>query len=179
MHISKNRTMFKSQTAARADWLRRTAALAATAGMIALAMVLGQHAKLQAQTSKPKTANITGYYQFSFGDTLAILDEHGNIEGHVDVFQPQEKPKPVLSYNITAGSVSRNHLEFKTQELYGKHYHFSGTVERGAGKDPGDYDYLRLAGNLETITGNSATGKKKVDRQHIVFKSLPQDVAGS
>lgn len=179
MKISKHQSLLNLATVPCMFSWRRASALGVVVGMIVLAMVFGQGTKLDAQSVKPKTSNITGYYQFSFGDTLALLDQHGNIEGHVDVFQPQEKPKPVLSYNITAGSVRRNHLEFQTQEIYGKHYHFSGKVERGVGKEPGDYDYLRLAGNLEMITSNSATGKTKVDRQHIVFKSLPQDVAGS
>lgn len=179
MKISKHQSVLITGTGPRIYSWRRASVLGAAAGMIALAMVFGQRTKLDAQSVKPRTSNITGYYQFSFGDTLALLDEHGNLKGHVDVFQPQEKPKPVLSFNITAGSVSRDHLEFKTEEIYGKQYHFSGKVERGVGKEPGDYDYLQLAGNLEMITNNSATGKKKVDRQRIVFKSLPQDVAGS
>ncbi len=149
------------------------------AGIIALTLNFGLPTGLNAQTATPKSTNITGYYQFGLGDTLALLDQHGSLEGHVDVFQFSETPKPLLSYNITAGSVSRNHLEFKTQKVYGKLYRFSGTVKRGAGKKPGDYDYLELAGNLKTVTDPSPSGKRKVEQRHIVFKSLRQDVAGS
>lgn len=156
----------------------RACIFVAAAAVVALAMAFGQHATLEAQSAKTRTPDITGYYQFGFGDTLAILDEHGKVEGHVDVFQLQERPKPVLSYNITAGSVSRNHLEFETDENEGKSYRFSGRVERGSGKERGDFDYLRLAGNLESIS-RRATGKEKVVRHHIIFKSLAQDNEGS
>lgn len=151
----------------------------AAAGMLALVVAIGRPAKIEGRTAKSKNFNITGYYQLGFGNTLAILDEHGNLEGHYDVFQVQEVPKPVLTYNISTGSLVRNHMEFKTDEVYGKHYRFSGTVERGTGKDPGDYDYFQLAGNLVTVTRDSTTGKMKVEKHHIVFKSLSQDQSGS
>lgn len=146
---------------------------------ITLVIIFGQYAQLQAQTGKTKAPDVTGYYQFRRNDTLAILDEHGNLLGHVDFFEPSGAPGPVLSYNITHGWIKGRHLEFKTQRIYGKRYHFSGALERGAGKAPGDYDYFQLAGNLETITESPATGKVKVDSCHTVFKSLAQEQGGS
>lgn len=179
MHMNKYKNLFNPGAATAALSFRYAQILGAVAGIVALAIVLGPHPRLEAQTAKSKAVNITGYYQFGMGDTLAILENHGSLQGHVDVFIPQEKPKPVLSYNITSGSVNRNQLEFKTQEVYGKHYRFSGKVKRGVGKDPGDYDYLELAGNLETISTKPSAGKQKIAQRHIVFKSLPQDNSGS
>lgn len=166
-------------TTARIFSFRRGWIWGVIATAVVLAMIFGQRAQLEALGVNPKTSDITGYYQFTIGDTLAILDQHGNLQGHFDVFQPHEVPKPVLSYSITRGSVRKNHLEFKTEGIYGKHYRFSGTVERGVGKDPGDYDYIQLAGTLEKITDNSAAGKREVDSHHVVFKSLAQDREGS
>ncbi len=179
MSMKQYKTLFIPGAARAAFSFRCARILAIAAGMVALAMILGPRPGLEAQTAKSRTVNITGYYGFGLGNTLALLDQHGSLQGHVDVFVPLQKPTPVLSYNITAGSVNRNQLEFQTQEVDGKRYRFSGKVERGAGKEPDDYDYLELAGNLETITSKSSAGNRKIDRRHIVFKSLAQDNAGS
>lgn len=179
MHKNLRRKTLDATSAMLESSFGKTWLYCAALGMLVLAVAIGQPARIEGRSAKSKDFNITGYYQFSFGNTLAILDRHGNLEGHYDVFQIKEVPKPVLTYNISAGSLVRNHMEFKTEEVYGKHYRFSGTVERGTGKDPGDYDYFQLAGNLVTVTRDSATGKMKVEKRHIVFKSLSQDQSGS
>ena len=79
MHIRKYRARLSPPTAARTFSFRRALILGAAAGTIALAMIFGQHARLEAQTAKPKTTDITGYYQFSIGDTLALLDQHATL----------------------------------------------------------------------------------------------------
>lgn len=180
IQISKYQVLLKHPTNRRTFPFRRMGTWGAIAAAIVLVMIFGHHARFDASTLYPQgRSDITGYYQFNIADTLAILDEHGNLQGYFDVFQLHGEPKPELNYNITRGFDRKNHLEFETQAIYGKSYRFSGTVERGVGKEPGDYDYLQLSGTLERITSNSVPGKREVDSRHVVFKSLPQDRGGS
>lgn len=179
MHRTKFLGLLNPAAGRSASSLQRAGTWGAVAVAILLGITFGQYAQLKAQTGKVTAADVTGYYQFQASDTLAILDVHGKLQGHVDIFEPNDAPKPVLSYNITHGWIKGNRLEFTTQKVYGKRYRFSGAVERGAGKAPGDYDYFQLAGNLKTIVDNPATGKIKVDSCHAVFRLLAQDEGGS
>lgn len=179
MRLRKYQTLLNPAGGRRVLSFKRACTWGVVAAAITLTIIFGQHVQLKAQSEKTKPPDVTGYYQFTISDTLAILDNHGSLQGHLDIFQPNEVPKPMVSYNITQGSISKNHLEFRTQEIYGKRYLFSGIVKHGAGKARGDYDYLQLAGSLETITANPAPGKKKVASCHAIFRSLAQELEGS
>lgn len=124
------------------------------------------------QQSDQALEDITGDYQFlSPHDTLAILDEDGQLKGYIDVYQGESESDVVLSYTLSIGSHQQNHVEFKTSKIHEKHYRFSGTVERGSGHSNKDPDFLRLVGNLETITVNGITDKESVQKTSVVFKS--------
>jgi hypothetical protein len=45
-------------------------------------------------------------------------------------------------------------------------------VERGKGRDEKDPDYLRLVGNLDTVTVNGETGKETVQTVKVTLKSI-------
>ena len=118
-------------------------------------------------------ADISGEYHFLSPDgTLGLLEEEGKVKGFAEVFQGEEESDTILSYPITIGSRSGQHLEFKSAKIHEKYFRFSGTVERGKGREPKDADYLRLAGDLLIITVNSENGKESVERRPVVFKSL-------
>jgi hypothetical protein len=144
---------------------------AATA-VLALCVIGCAAARLRAQTAKADISDITGEYEFLNPDnTLAILDEDGELKGYVDVFQGENESDALLSYTITIGSRKDDQVEFRTQKIHEKYYRFSGTADRGPGKAPGDPGYLQLSGELQTITDNSVTGKEKVERESVIFKS--------
>jgi len=117
--------------------------------------------------------DITGKYHFlSADDTLGILEEEGKLKGYIEIAQGEEESDAVLTYDITSGLRKKDQVDFKTNTIHGRYYHFSGKVERGSGRGPDDPDYLRLVGDLETVTVKGDTGQESVDRKHLVLKSL-------
>lgn len=115
--------------------------------------------------------DITAKYNFfSADDTLGILDEDGKLKGYLEVAQGDEESDDVLQYEIS-GSRKKEHVEFKTNTIHRRYYRFSGTAERGSGRASGDPDYLRLIGDLETVTVKGDSGKESVQSAHLVLKS--------
>jgi hypothetical protein len=117
--------------------------------------------------------DITGKYHFlSPDDTLGILEEEGKLKGYIEVLQGEEESDAVLSYDIVSGSRKNDRVEFKTNTIHRKYYRFSGKVQRGAGHQPDDPDYLRLVGELETVTVKGESGQESVERRHLILKSF-------
>jgi len=117
--------------------------------------------------------DITGKYHFlSADDTLGLLEEDGKLKGYIEILQGEEESDAVLSYDIILGSRKKDHVEFKTNAIHRRYYRFSGKVERGAGRDPPDPDYLRLIGDLETVTVKGDSGQESVEKKHLILKSF-------
>jgi hypothetical protein len=142
--------------------------------VVLVALMAGMTAvRLAAQTGSPLARVMTGRYHFlGPEDELAILQEETMLKGFIDVYQGENESDAILSYPITTGTRTGNHVEFTTRAIHEKYYRFTGSVEPGKGKKPGDPDYLQLVGVLETSTSNSVTGKSEVTRQNVVFKSM-------
>jgi len=135
-----------------------------------LVVALPGHASAQAAEN---IDDITGKYHFlSADDTLGILDEEGMLKGYIEVLQSEEESDTVLTYDITSGSRKKDHVEFKTNTIHRRYYRFSGKVERGSGHGPDDPDYLRLVGDLETVTTKGDSGQESVEKKHLILKSL-------
>ena len=117
--------------------------------------------------------DITGKYHFlSEDDTLGLLEEEGKLKGYIEVLQGEEESADVLSYDLVSGSRKNDHVEFKTNTIHRKYYRFSGKVQRGSGHQPDDPDYLRLVGDLETVTVKGESGQESVERKHLILKSF-------
>ena len=117
--------------------------------------------------------DITGEYHFlSADDTLGLLEEEGKLKGYIEVLQGEQESDAMLSYDIILGSRKKDHVEFKTNTIHRRYYRFSGKVERGTGHQPADPDYLRLIGDLETVTVKGDSGQETVDRKHLILKSF-------
>jgi hypothetical protein len=128
---------------------------------------------LQAQDESLPVDDITAKYHFlAAEDTLAILDQEGRLKGYIEVTQPADESDDILTYDIVQGSRQKNHVEFRTNRIHGKYYRFSGTAERGKGREEKDPDYLQLAGSLDVVTVNAETGKESVQVMRFTFKSI-------
>ena len=115
--------------------------------------------------------DITAKYHFlSPDDTLGILEEEGKLKGYVEILQGDEESDDVLNYEIVSGARKKDHVEFKTNTIHRKYYRFSGKVERGSGRQPDDPDYLRLVGDLETVTVKGDSGQESVEKKHLILK---------
>jgi hypothetical protein len=122
---------------------------------------------------KANIDDITGQYHFlSPDDTLGILEEEGKLKGYIEITQGQEESDDVLSYEIVSGTRQNDRVEFKTNMIHRKYYRFSGKVERGSGHQADDPDYLRLEGDLETVTVKGDTGQESVEKKHLVLKGI-------
>ncbi len=130
---------------------------------------------LAAQSAAPaaEAPVMTGRYHFlGPQDELAILQEETMLKGYIDVYQGENESDALLSYPLIIGVRKGNHVEFRTRAIHEKYYRFTGTVERGSGKKPGDRDYLQLVGTLETCASNSVTGQKTDVRTSVLFQSM-------
>jgi hypothetical protein len=115
--------------------------------------------------------DMSGEYEFTQPeDTLGILEEEGKLKGYIDVAQGADESDSVLTYQIILGTRQGNHVEFKTNKIHEKYYRFAGTVERGSGHTERDPDFLRLAGDLETVKLDSETGQEHIERRRETFK---------
>jgi hypothetical protein len=123
------------------------------------------------QTVVENVPDMSGDYEFlQAEDTLGILEEEGKLKGYIDVAQPADESDEVLTYQILAGTRQGNRVEFKTNKIHEKYYHFTGTVEPGRGHTERDPDFLRLTGDLETVKLDSETGQEHVERHRETFK---------
>lgn len=152
---------------------RKTPLLVLILSVLAPLLASSPASILLAQQSQASVPVMTGRYHFlGPEDELAILQEETMLKGFIDVFQGENESDAILSYQVTEGSRNGDGVEFTTRAIHEKYYRFTGTVERGKGKKPGDPDYLQLVGVLETCTNNSVTGKTRVGRQSVLFKSM-------
>jgi hypothetical protein len=143
------------------------------AGWVVIAVAaLAAAGSLKAQSAASTISDITADYEFLQPyNTLAILQEDQMVKGYIDVLQGQSESDAIISYPITIGERKGDHLDIRTRAIHEMYYRFSGTVQRGKGKNKGDPDYIELVGELQTIHHNSVTQQDKVDQQPVVFKS--------
>jgi len=114
----------------------------------------------------------TEFHFLGLEDALLIHEEEGLLKGQINVAQGEEESDSVISYPITIGNRTGNHLEIKTGTIHRKYYRFNGKVERGSGHKSKDGDYLRLVGDVQIVTVQGDTGKEDVVTKHVVMKSL-------
>ncbi len=139
-------------------------------------LALGAPSRSGAQQAKNEIHEINTEFHFvGTDDTILIHEEEGKLKGQIDAYQNDEESDTVLSFVITIGMRKSNHVEFKTAKIHQKYYRFSGEIARGSGHEEKDEDYLRLVGDLQTITVNPDNGQESVEEKPVVFKSLSAD----
>ena len=147
--------------------------------VLAAMMITVPAATLVARVHKEEIDDITGRYEFlGPHDTLALLEDAGKLKGYIDVFQGEEESDDVLSYGITLGWRKDGRVEIKTATIHRKYYRFTGTVERGKGGKEDDPDYLRLVGEVETVTTKGDSGQADIQKVQVVLKSLGRSEEG-
>ena len=158
----------RSWPAATAGKSRRVGFVGIWIALTAIAGLTSSGVSLASET----IPDMSGEYEFlAPEDTLAILEEEGKLKGYIDVYAGEQESDTVLSYQITIGSRKGDHVEFKTSKIHEKYYRFTGSVQRGHGRTESDPDYLRLVGDLEIVTGDSADGEEHTERRQVSFQS--------
>jgi hypothetical protein len=139
----------------------------------------GQAPSSQAQSSQSGDTpqSYSGTYTFlKDGEFVQVTVEDDNrVTGFISRFGDSESDKgEFLDQFFKSGKLDGNKLTFTTQIVHGLAFDFKGSVERGAGKNPGDEGYFELKG---TLTTNTTDANKKVTSrsQEVAFKLFPKD----
>jgi hypothetical protein len=126
-----------------------------------------------------KPANdYSGMYSFlRDGEFVQLtVEDEGRVTGFISRYGDLESDRgEFLDLFFKSGKLEGKNLSFATQTVHGGWYEFKGTIERGAGKNPGDEAYYLLKG---TLTENSTDANKKTlsKSREVTLKSFPQDM---
>jgi hypothetical protein len=150
---------------------------------------LGQEAKPPANpATKPAAAAVpsesdpkaySGMYTFlKEGEFLQVtVEDEGRVTGFISRFGDGESDKGAfLDQFFQSGKLDGKKLTFTTELVHGVGFDFKGSVERGAGKNPGDDSYFILKG---TLAENVSDSNKKITShsREVQFKMFPQDAS--
>ena len=146
-----------------------------------LAAAFAQDAKPAAPAASPESTaghEYSGMYSFrKEGEFVQLTIEEGaRVSGFVSRYGDGESDKgQFLDQFFKTGKLDGNKLSFTTQTVHGTWFSFDGTIERGAGKAPGDEDYYALKGKL---TENTTDAEKHASAksQDVVLKRFPADL---
>jgi hypothetical protein len=156
------------------------AKMLAMAGVVSLsALLLSSQSGPPIQTPPQPADDYSGMYSFlQDGEFVQVtVEEQGRVTGFVSRYGDLESDRgEFLDQFFKQGKLDGNKLTFTTETVHGVWYEFKGTVERGAGKKPGDEAYYVLKG---TLTQYSTDANKKTSSRlrEVAFKSFPQDMA--
>jgi len=154
--------------------------IVAMAGVVSLSAILLTSQTAPAPQTPPKLADdYPGMYSFlQDGEFVQVtVEDQGRVTGFVSRYGDLESDRgEFLDLFFKSGKLDGKSLNFTTQTVHGVWYEFKGTVERGAGKNPGDEAYYVLKGTLTQYSTD--TSKKTSSRlREVAFKSFPQDMA--
>lgn len=133
----------------------------------------------QQQSAPASAPDISGMYTFLRDGEFVQIDRDGSqIDGFISRYGDSDSDRGAfLDHMMKSGTVQGDKLHFETQTVHGVSYEFTGTVERGEGKQPGDEAYYVLKGTLKQVT-EDANHNKTAKERAVEFKSFPAD-AGS
>lgn len=152
-------------------------------GLIIVACIL-----IAAQTpnSPPRPAqqpgpDYSGMYSFlRDGEFVQVnVEKQGRVTGFVSRYGDTESDRGVfLDHFFKQGALDGNQLTFATETVHGVSFEFHGTVERGAGKNPGDEAYYVLKGAL--IENSMDEGNKTSSHsREVSLRIFPQDLGSN
>ena len=123
----------------------------------------------------------SGMYTFlKEGEFVQItVEDPGRVTGFISRYGSGDSDKGAfLDQFFKTGKLDGNKLTFTTEIVHGISFDFTGSVERGEGKNPGDEAYFVLKG---TLTEKTTDVNKKVTAQsrEVVFKMFPEAASSS
>jgi hypothetical protein len=140
--------------------------------------VVAQDAEKPAHAPDKPSENYSGMYSFlRDGEFVQLtVEDAGHVTGFVSRFGDLESDKGVfLDQFFKEGNLQGNKLHFTTETVHGVWIDFSGTIDRGEGKRPGEEAYYVLNGTLiEHLT--DVDKKVSSKSRPVALKSFPQDL---
>lgn len=149
--------------------------------LISLMLLLGN--SLAIGQAKPNPApdassNYSGMYSFlQDGEFVQVsVEAAGRVTGFVSRYGDQQSDRGAfLDQFFKQGKLDGKNLTFTTETVHAVWYEFKGTVERGAGKNPGDEAYYVLKGTLTEYTTD--VNKKTTSKvREVMLKQFPGDL---
>ena len=139
-------------------------------------------------TARPKAppaslpgAEYSGMYSFlREGEFVQIsIESGGKVTGFISRYGDSESDRgDFLEHFFKSGKLDGGQLVFASDTVHGIFYEFRGSIERGAGKKPGDEGYYVLKGSLVENTVDDAKKVSSRSRE-VALKSFPQDMGSS
>ena len=147
--------------------------------LLSVSLPAWQKVNPQVPTSPAKpSADYSGMYSFlQDGEFVQVtVEDEGRVTGFVSRYGDLDSDKGVfLDQFFKQGKLDGNKLTFTTDTVHGSWFDFKGTIERGAGKNPGDEAYYVIKGTL-TMYATDANKKTSAKSREVAFKSFPQDM---
>ena len=148
-------------------------------GILTVAGLRAQDTKPPVNTATKSSTSYSGMYTFlKEGEFVQVtVEDAGRVTGFVSRFGDGESDKGAfLDQFFKSGKLEGNKLTFTTEVVHGVSFDFTGAIDRGEGKNPGDEAYFVLQGTLtENVT--DVNQKMTSHSREVVFKRFPQDAA--
>jgi hypothetical protein len=128
----------------------------------------------------PASREWSGMYTFlKDGEFVQLtVENEGQVTGFVSRYGDGDSDKGTfLDQFFKSAKLQGNKLIFTTEVVHGVWFDFTGTIERGAGKNPGDEAYYVLKGAL-TESSTDADKKINAHAREVVLKMFPQEAGG-
>jgi len=144
------------------------------------ALLLAFPASALAQSPAPPEPeigpDITGLYSFLHeGEFVQIEVNDGKVTGLVSHFKDEDTDKAEFEDQFfEQAKLEGTTLSFRTKPSGGLWFEFSGSVERGPAKTPGDESYWTIRGTL-TEHHTAPDGAAAEKKHSLTLKSFPQD----
>ena len=105
------------------------------------------------------------------------VEDGGRVTGFVSRYGDLDSDHGAfLDQFFKTGKLDGNALTFTTDLLHGTVFEFTGRIERGDGKKPGDEAYYVIKGTLKE-SRTDANKKTTSTSRDVTFKAFPQDAS--
>ena len=147
----------------------------ATISMDSLAQIPKAQETKGATSAEPDPKQYSGMYSFlKEGEFVQLtVEDDGRVTGLISRYGDSESDKETfLDQFFKTAKLDGKKLSFTTKIVHGVSFDFSGSIERGEGKNPGDEAYFVLKG---TLTENATDANKKATSksQDVVLRMFP------
>ncbi len=140
-------------------------------------------ASADSASSEKPPSQWSGMYEFvKEGEFVQLtVEDQAHVTGFISRYDEsggKDKEGAFLDQYFKSAKLDGNKLSFATEVAQGVSFDFKGTVERGAGQNPGDEAYFVLKGTLSKNT-TDATKKVSASSREVTLNMFPQEaVAG-
>jgi len=158
--------------------MRRSVALHLGLFFLAISVTFAQQSP-PTDNKSAKAPDYSGMYTFlRDGEFVQVsVEDQGHVTGFVSRYGDLESDRgEFLDQFFKTGKLEANKLSFTTETVHGVWFEFAGTIDRGAGKNPGEEAYYVLNGKL-TEYSTDASKKVTSKSREVAFKQFPEDVA--